>query len=67
MSRRFDRITELLIPATLAVMIIATASWAGPPPPPVIQAIPSTPVGGTEATIATTIAIAAYGIWKSRK
>ena len=64
MYRRLDKIAESLMLATLVVMNLCTASWADPPPPPVI---PATPVGSTEIIIATAVAIAGYGYWKSRK
>ncbi len=67
MNRRFS-ILELLAYAALVLIGISTTALAGPPPPPTIAgAIPSTPVGGPEVTIATAAVIAGYGYWKSRK
>lgn len=68
MGQKFIRIAETCALAALAVSSLFSAAWAGPPPPPVIAAqIPATPVGGPEVTLATTLVIAGYGIWKSRK
>ncbi len=50
--------------AVTFTLFCATTCWAGPPAPP---SIPSTPVGGAESSALTMIAIAAYGLWKSRK
>lgn len=61
----FKRSAECILPAVLAFLHLARTSWAGPPLPP--GAAPSVPVGGAEVTIATTLVIAGYGIWKSRK
>jgi len=66
MLQKFTRIAEATVFAALAVTSLFSAAWAGPPAPPVI-ALPAVPVGGPEVTIATTLVIAGYGIWKSRK
>jgi len=66
MYRRLNNIAESLMLATLVIMNLCTASWAGPPLPPGMSP-PATPVGGMEITIATAVAIAGYGYWKSRK
>ena len=66
MHIRISRITELCIITVIAVMNTIQTCWAAPPAPPVI-APPQTPVGGTEILIATAVAMAGYGIWKSRK
>jgi len=47
--------------STLTTLGAATVCWAAPPGPPV------TPLGGTELSIATAVAVAAYGFWKVRK
>jgi hypothetical protein len=64
MKQKIDRIAETLTVAGLAILSLYATCWAGPPPPP---SIPATPVGGTEISIATAVAIAGYGYWKSRK
>jgi hypothetical protein len=68
MSQKVKRVVEVLIVTVLALIALATAVWAGPPAPPVIAAaLPRTPLGGTEISLATAAGIAAYGIWKSRR
>lgn len=74
MKRTFDRIAEALFFSVVTILNLTATCWAGPPSPPdlsspiiPIPGIPSTPIGGTEITIATTIAMAGYGYWKSRK
>ena len=66
MKRSINRILETLILSALNILTICATCWAGPPGPPVITA-PATPVGDTEVTIATAVAIAGYGYWKARK
>ena len=66
MKRSINRILETLTFSALTILTLCATCWAGPPGPPVISA-PATPVGGTEVTIATAVAIAGYGFWKSRK
>ncbi|HBA89337.1 MAG TPA: hypothetical protein DCZ75_15525 [Geobacter sp.] len=56
-----------LILAALPILCLSDAGWANPPNPPGYGATPSVPVGGPGVTVATTLAIALYGIWKSRK
>jgi len=63
MKRRFERILETTLLALLVLANLGQVAWAGPPLPPA----PSVPVGGAGVTIATTLVIAGYGIWKSRK
>jgi hypothetical protein len=65
MHNKLTRFVEGLVLATLTLLNLCAISWAGPPLPPFTT--PATPVGGTEVIIATSAAIAAYGIWKSRK
>lgn len=65
MKRKLNRIVESLAFAVLTVLNVYSACWGGPPGPP--SSPPATPVGGTEITIATAVAIAGYGYWKSRK
>ena len=64
MRKHISQIFELLILAAMSAVIIAQTSWAGPPAPPVII---TAPLGGNGILIATTIAIAGYGFWKSRR
>ena len=65
MDLKISRIVEVCAIAALAVICIFSTAWAGPPPPP--DAIPRTPLGGMEVSIATAVGIAAYGKWKSRR
>lgn len=61
------RSTETAFLATVSLLNLCTAGWAGPPPPPSIAAIPSTPVGSAEMSAITVAAVAAYGYWKMRR
>lgn len=67
MKRIYDSIAQPVFLTLLAVISLCTASWAGPPPPPNLQSIPATPVGNAEVSAFTIAAVAAYGLWKSRK
>jgi hypothetical protein len=66
MKRKFERIAETFTFFALTILNLSATCWAGPPGPPNLSH-PATPVGGTEITIATAVAIAGYGYWKSRK
>ena len=67
MKFRLERTAEKILLAITALVGLAQTCWAGPPMPPGLGATPSVPVGGPEVTIATTLVIAGYGIWRSRK
>ena len=56
---------ELAFLALLAQLALAGESLASPPLPP--GSTPSVPVGGPGVTVATTVAVMAYGFWKSRR
>jgi hypothetical protein len=66
MKRTFDRIAETFIFSVFTILNLTATCWSGPPGPP--DGLPrATPLGGIEITIATAVAIAGYGYWKSRK
>jgi hypothetical protein len=68
MKKQITRLVEFAMLASIAILNGVQTCWAGPPGPPNISTPPpSTPVGGTEVTIATVVAIAGYGIWKNRR
>lgn len=67
MKSGLPRAAGTLILAALSILYLADAGWANPPLPPGYSSAPSVPVGGGGVTVATTLAIAVYGIWKSRR
>ncbi|MDR3579646.1 MAG: hypothetical protein P4L44_06770 [Oryzomonas sp.] len=71
MRKRTSQIIELLALASIVVLDITQTCWAGPPGPPGTtgsgSGIITAPLGGDGILIVTTVAIAGYGYWKSRK
>lgn len=74
MRKRSSQIIELLALASIMVLDLTQTSWAGPPGPPGStgtsgygSGIITAPLGGDGILIVTTVAIAGYGYWKSRK
>jgi hypothetical protein len=61
MKQSIKRVQETLVLASVALMHLGGSGWAGPPP------VPAVPVGGVGSTVATSILIVGYGIWKSRR
>lgn len=58
---------RLAAAAAVPILSLAGEVWGGPPLPPGYSSTPSVPVGGNAVVAAATVAIAAYGIWKSRR
>lgn len=67
MKGNLSALAGTLFFSALALLGLSAVCWGGPPPPPMAQSIPMTPVGSAEVSAVTVAAVAAYGFWKMRK